>query len=896
MASYLDQIPKQLAARRKAFRAAKDNPALLPSCWAIVRSIANNMYDYMRNSVIGGCTFPDRPVYLSPEDTAFLNFGTTPNLLFQDFAWLETETAGAPPPEGENPQPSPGGAARARRQLARLAGTFGDNSHATRVFNLEAWLQAMYRDKLDVDFAEDLQRQIDALNVYMDSVPKSIAATGLNPKLAKAVMDAFTLFKTITGSSHQLDREKMSFVDRRSYVNTIQKIELIMVKADESLGTAIAGKSVVRELFSLWKDANYEMMALTQQLRALWAGTSLDDRIQELANLLGAVQAALNRSSEESFSPEPQLPVYRADSPVENIITYQGICDVFHSLTLFDMIVGESNNTLKVREIRKFGPLALVIGPGSGQPRYCREIRKLGAAEDEENTSRRGRAAVDAPAASKEREMDVDRRVRYPMNCLVVPVACDRSTFADDLADAWLEYNQAAFAVQFKEFSEAAKAAAPATFAPPADREAKDLPPTYARRMLGRLVRAFVRWSNNGTEPAEADLPGFPAFRDMTLSRLKPDGFLIPLRYRPTVELYSEAGVNRRLGMWKRYLGPRYALDRQLVAVCVLMKNWNALKAHLQLLPMDQTKENSSLSNGFVKAHDASDPFGEHKADGFFRKFLAGHPDLKSALSSVESQVSIEVETLRTQSESLGRTFQYDQASETMMRQQMSRIQEKRLRANDHIDQYLIGLLYAMDGNLEAAERTLVKCLVPQDRQATDDVHPEPVPEEIGDEWFSGHFAPRDGKFDKRLVPGEDGLGTVCHELAYYNLGIVYMKLNRPIEACLCFKGVLELSPPDRSFLYRRWASDHAEACRAKIAEEEAKKAAAIVALGKASFRRQCGSISKKAQRSPARRERQDIHGYNIDCVLGSATRQCETLVRRGNEAAEPPRTKDARV
>ncbi len=831
MASYLDQIPRQLAARRKAFRAAKDNPALLPSCWAIVRSIANNMYDYMRNSVIGGCTFPDRPMYLSPEDAAFLNFGTTPGLLLQDFAWVEAETAGNPPPEGENPQPSPEGAAKARRQLARLAGTFGDNSHATRVFNLEAWLQAMYRDKLDVDFGEDLQRQIDALNAYMDSVPKSIAATGLNPRLAKAVMDAFTLFKTITGSSHQLDREKMSFVDRRSYVNTIQKIELIMVKADQSLGTAVAGKSVVRELFSLWKSANYEMMALTQQLRALWAGTSLDDRIQELADMLGAVQKALNRSTEESFSPEPQLPVYRADSPVENIITYQGICDVFHSLTLFDMIAGE-NNTLKVREIRKFGPLALVIGPGSGQPRYCGEIRKLGAAEEEEHTSRRGRTAVES-STTKEREMDVDRRVRYPMNCLVVPVACDRSTFADDLADAWLEYNQTAFAVPYKEFLDAAKEAAPAAFAPPADSEGKALPPTYARRMLGRLVRAFVRWSNNGTEPDEADLPGFPAFRDMTLTRLRPDGFLIPLRYRPTVELYSEAGVNRRLGMWKRYLGPRYALDRQLVAVCVLMKNWNALRGHLQLLPMDQTKENSSLANGFLKAHDASDPFGEHKADGFFRKFLESHPDLKSALSSVESQVSIEVETLRTQSESLGRTFQYDQASATMLRQQMSRIQEKRLQTNEHIDQYLIGLLYAMDGNLEAAERTLVKCLVPPDKQVTDDIHPEPVPGEIGEEWFAERFKPRDGKFDRRKVPGEDAPGTVCQELAYYNLGIVYMKLNRPTEACLCFKGVLELSPPDRSFLYRKWASEHAEACRAKIAEEEAKKAAAEKAKAK---------------------------------------------------------------
>ncbi len=387
--------------------------------------------------------------------------------------------------------------------------------------------------------------------------------------------------------------------------------------------------------------------------------------------------------------------------------------------------------------------------------------------------------------------------------------------------------------MQYKEFLEAAKGAAPAAFLPPSDKEAKDLPPTYARQRLAKLFHAFVVWSNDGTEPAEEALPGFPAFRDMTLARLKPDDFLIPYRYRPMLELYAEAGVNRRVSMWKRYLGPRYALDRQLVAACVLMKDWPTLKGQLNLLPTTQTQNNSNLTNGFAKANDASDPFGGHKADNFFRKFLLDQPDLKSALVSIESQVAIEVETLRTQSESLGRVFQYDQASETMMRQQMSRIQEKRLHVDPHIDNYLIGLMYAVDGNLEAAERTLVKCLTPPAKRQTDMTPPEPTPEEIGQEWFDRHLAPRDGKFEKRKVPGVDGPGTVCHELAYYNLGIVYKKLKRHTEACLCFQAVEELSPPDRSFLYRKWAAAHRESCRAVIVAEEAKRAEAEAAKKK---------------------------------------------------------------
>ena len=132
MANYLDQIPKQLAARRKAFNAAKSNPALLPSCWAIVRSIANNMYDYARNAVIGGCTFPDRPVYLSEDDAAFLNFGTTPTLLKLDNAWRETETGGKNPADGGPGELSPERTTHVRRQLAKLAATYATNNHATR--------------------------------------------------------------------------------------------------------------------------------------------------------------------------------------------------------------------------------------------------------------------------------------------------------------------------------------------------------------------------------------------------------------------------------------------------------------------------------------------------------------------------------------------------------------------------------------------------------------------------------------------------------------------------------------------------------------------------------------------------------------------------------------------
>ncbi len=814
MASYLDQIPKQLAARRKAFKAAQTNPALLPSCWAIVRSIANNMYDYCRNAVIGGCTFPDRPIYLSENDCAFINFGITPQLLRHNTAWIAAEEKGVDPASIDPNLLPTDLAAQVGRQLSLLAAAYGQNHAATRVYNLEPWLQDMYRDRLDVDYAEDLQRQIDGLNAYMDSVPKSIAATGLEAKLSKGVLDAFNLFKTITGSSHQLDREKMSFVDRRSYVNTVQKIEYIMTKADESLHTVVVGKSVVREQFELWKAANYEMMALTRQLRALWAGTSLDDRIQELADLLGAIQKTLNRCSEESASGQnmPQLPVFLGEDNPPPPLNRQEITDAFRAITLYDMIVS-GQPLLQVRELRKFGPLVVVIAPGKGEPRYCAEIRKLGGTDDEDSRRAQGKGG-DTQTQTKERESDVDRRLRYPMNCLVVPMGAARETFPVNLADSWLEYNQSAFPMQFKEFIEAAKAAAPAAFTLPTDKSAKESQSFLQRQRLARLLAAFVRWAHDGTEAAEADLPGFIPFKNMVVGRLRSDSFLLPVRYRPFVELFTEAGPKRRMEMWKRCLGPRYVLDRQLVAVSVVMKDWNALESSLKFLPPEVTRDNSNLANGFAKSKDGGDQFAEHKAESFFRKFLTEQQDLKSALVAVESQVSIEVETLRSQSESLGKVFQYDTAADTMLRRQASLIQEKRMAVNDHVDHYLTGLMYALSGNLEAAESSLIMCLVPVAQQETDMEPPPPVPEEIGDEWFTSNFKPKDGKFAKRLVAGEDSPGTICYELVYYNLGMVYLKLRKFTEARMCFKALLMESPAEESFLYRQWAEGHMEAAR----------------------------------------------------------------------------------
>lgn len=817
MAGYLEQIPKQLAARRKAVAAVEKNPALQASYWSIIRQIANNAYEYMRNSVVGGCTFPDRPIYLSADDAAFLNFGTTPAMLRQDFINLVAEAKGEEPPQGDTPLP-PEIETKYSHRLADAVKSFGRNHVATRVYSLEPWLQEMYRDCLDVDYAEELQRQIDRLNAYMDSVPKALNATGLAGGLAKAVMDSFNLFKTITGSSHQLERDKMSFTDRRGFVNTSQQIEATMVKADEALGAAAAGRSPVRELFNFWKDANYEMMKYTRQLRLLWAGTSLDDRIMDLAKMLSAVQNALNRCSDQDPQPEPQLPILRADDNSKHI-SRKRIIEAFQSIMNHDLILaGES--ALSRNETRRFGPLSVLIAPGRGVPRYCMEIRKIGAEALDEDEKKNSKTKS---FASQEREMEVDRRVRYPMNCIVVPTRASKDTLLQGMADAWLEFNQAAYPTNFKGALDEVKRIAPALFLPPEGVEAKELSPHYARQAFGKLVAVFCQWARNGKEPDAEAIPDFEAFREWALARLGVPKLIIPMRYRPIVELFAESGAKRRTEMWRRYLGPRFTLDRQLVAVNVLQKDWTALKDNLKYLPLNLTQGNINLDSGFTKARDGSDPMRDYKALAFFRRFLMDDPDLKTAMVTVESQISIEMETLRSQAESLGRAFQYDQVSLAMMRRQASQIQEKRNVANNHIDQYLTGLMYAHDNNYEAAIVALTMCLTPPGKRKIDDVPLPEIPEGIDQQWFNVNLPPLESPFEKKTVPGENSLGTICFDQVYFNLGRIYMKMDRYVEAGMCFRGYLESADKNKEHAFIVFATDLAAEAKAKIAEETAK-------------------------------------------------------------------------
>ena len=327
-----------------------------------------------------------------------------------------------------------------------------------------------------------------------------------------------------------------------------------------------------------------------------------------------------------------------------------------------------------------------------------------------------------------------------------------------------------------------------------------------ARRVFARLIGFFANWLRYGSEPEPEICADFSVFRDWALARLKKPGLLTPLHYRSVLEMFADARPKRQADIWRRYLGPRYMLDRQLLALNILQKNWKEFKNNLKYLPR-YLIASKNLEGAFAKLKE-KDPFAENNAIHLFRKFMSEDADLKSAMITADSQIVIELENLRTQSESLGRSMRYDQVADAMIRRQISQVQEKRNKANQHIDHYLIGFLHALDKNYPAAVSAFSMCLIPEKKMKKPESGLPPLETAVDAEWFKKALPPRERKFDKTRVAGLDAEGTVGNEFVYFNLGQMHMKLGHNIEAGMCFSGFINKAAKDKWHLYGKWAEE----------------------------------------------------------------------------------------
>ena len=170
MPSLIDQLPLFCSARRKAAAIARANAAAVPAHGKMLRAISRQIHSFLVQSIADGCTFPDRPIRLNPDIACLLNFGTTPNTVREDVR------------QSFEPSDAPGMRERAWAAMIR---SWSRTHRKDAVYNLESWLQEHYRDCLDIDYTEELQRDLQDCQDWMDDVPRQLLSIGLSPSMVE---------------------------------------------------------------------------------------------------------------------------------------------------------------------------------------------------------------------------------------------------------------------------------------------------------------------------------------------------------------------------------------------------------------------------------------------------------------------------------------------------------------------------------------------------------------------------------------------------------------------------------------------------------------------------------------------------------------------------------------
>jgi hypothetical protein len=110
------------------------------------------------------------------------------------------------------------------------------------------------------------------------------------------------------------------------------------------------------------------------------------------------------------------------------------------------------------------------------------------------------------------------------------------------------------------------------------------------------------------------------------------------------------------------------------------------------------------------------------------------------------------------------------------------------------------------------------------DKRQSEDVPAPEIPDEIDGIWFETNVLSVGSGFQKKTVASENGVGTVCCDDVYYDLGYVYMKVHRLIEAGMCFRGFLERVGRDKNHMFVQSVQGLAAEAREKITPSQPKE------------------------------------------------------------------------
>jgi hypothetical protein len=450
-------------------------------------------------------------------------------------------------------------------------------------------------------------------------------------------------------------------------------------------------------------------------------------------------------------------------------------------------------------EIRRYGPLSAVLIPGKGRAVYAIELRKAATPPKKANGKPAG-------ASSERATEDIERRARYPLNIIAIPLSIQGGAeeLTKALAEAWLEWRAASRPKAVKDFITEMKEVIPGIFDWPEDQG--PTPANHTRKTLAALLARFAEWMkeieasasvpNAVTVKAEnvaeqshdiqedRRLAFWEPFKEWLLKRTTLPILLPPLRLRTSVGLFQGYTPSMRQKALPRRLGARHILDRQVFALATLRKNWDAAASSLKWLS-ERQRTNSTLLKALSDRHK-TDLYGDNdrKITAAIRRVIEQDAELSSAMKTMETQLSVELESARSKDSAMGKRFDYAEESVGALQRLSLALDLKRAEVDKHIDLYEVGLSYAAAGNYEAASVTLANCL---DR-AWETPEPPQNWEGVGEEWFEERGCSA-SSFTKRPMPGEPesaGLGSM--EFFYCNLGMIFMKMERWFEAAMCLK------------------------------------------------------------------------------------------------------------
>lgn len=747
MEPFQQQALTLLADRRKGEAALGDNPVGPAQAvrWQTASTLDDLFWERVEGALAAGAFSADKPIELSAEDACLTNFGITFDLVQADLIRRQAETEGAPATDvSTNRHP------HLIRCLGRLEMAYSELHASTGVYNLEPWIQEMYRDCLDADHLDDLAERTRLLEEEIRGTPSRLGALGIPPPLVRELVQSFQRFQHVqnTGLAHA--KGSSDILHARDYAAIAGKFEAVVERAKPYATVPMGDGAGLPEVLERWKKTTLDVLAIRQEVEAIHA-LPTQERIADLLQMLETVRTTLARGAEESRQPPCSL----IDSAqAEQVCPRQTIDDEFAGLLMHDPI-GRGDVTADRLEQRKFGPMSVLVLPGAGRARYSTELR------DFQTTRLKNARSKD----TERRGYDLDRRTNYPLNCIVVPGSIPPEEALEQLADAFLEYKAIAYAPAYNAFLNEARTRFPKLQSRDAVEEGVKHP---FRRRLATYIAGFVRWARHGRV---ADLPDMQAFIDWAQARVDRPELLVLPRYRCAMQDFADATPERRETRFRRLMRDRYTVDRVALSLATLGENIEEMMNAARFLSAE-TRSNRYFRQA-VEASRSEGRASHESTISEFRRFIMSDTDLNRVFLETEAQVFSEMDLLRNHAaEKLGKSISRDDAMHAVLKRRAALLAGRRDRANTRIDRNLLGLLYSVEGNHTAARAELAAYVDRMEEQR--DLRRQTPVRYNGDMLREtlGHRATRD------LTLEDAGRVLFEDDFVYFNLGSLALKAD----------------------------------------------------------------------------------------------------------------------